>query len=411
MSCKKNSSRRRLCFFLTASLAALFCPLSALPTLAAEVRVSNQGKTWLIDTQDPKVEIRISENGRVVTISDGTEGREIGFNTHSQRLLVGEALELAVPLDEERPFHLRRGGKVIATIRKVPNPGDADSRAVPRAETPFQNLYTIDREGRLLRITVRGENVKVTPISQLPAPFRSRGVLIEGLAMNKEGNLYAALNGGIDFTRESSATGQDRQEAESWLYHVDLNNPKTKRVGPIGHKQVDGLSFSADGKLYGVTSILGGGSDARLLEIDVKTARARTVASKLPLEDLDCMTVVSPDKAFIVDGMGLGDAFYSLRLDGRGEASRLAPTPNIIHNSRDLEGLTLGQNDGFLYAFTSPDAGPNARVHLVQIDPKTFKHKDLGLMEFGAYCLTSEPSTETGTNRRRSRGGANVPTR
>ncbi len=378
---------------------------------SAEIRVANQGKTWLIDSQDPNVQIRITDSGKTVTILDVSGKRQIEFNTHSRQIRIKQGEDvIEVPFDGQRPFQLRRGNQVIATLRQVPNADEATRRKTPpstgRRPTPkagvhtptspkpiVQKLFTVSRDGRLIRLDVQSRGIGVRTIRELGDPFRAEHGLTEGLAMDEDGQLYAAVNLAVNFTRPANATGQENQAGESLLYRIDSQTGGVQRIGPIGHRQVDGLSFAPDGNLYGVTSILGGGGRAQLLRIDKTTGRAQVVRSNLPQEDLDCIEVVSANRALIIDGMGLRDAFYELSLDGRNEPRRLAPTPNIIHNSRDLEALTFGKEDGFLYAFTSPDASPDARVRLVRIDPKSFKQTAVFGQQFGAYCLAADRSS------------------
>jgi hypothetical protein len=88
----------------------------------------------------------------------------------------------------------------------------------------------------------------------------------------------------------------DTNEAQRQLFTVDLATGEAVAVGPIGFVDVEGLSFNADGVLYGVDD-----ATDRLLIINLETGAA-TIVGNLGLPDAAVSTPADFGLSFDCDG-------------------------------------------------------------------------------------------------------------
>jgi len=177
------------------------------------------------------------------------------------------------------------------------------------------------------------------------------------------------------------------QDLESELYRINPQTAKATLVGTMNQKQVDGLSFSQNGTLYGVTSIIGGGYDSQLIEVDIKTGKTTPINVGLGIKDIDAVAIGPEDRVIIANGSASGVQFYQIDLTIESNLVPINPIPHII--GRDIEGLTFSP-DGFLYGTTNVEQKGDGICYFVRIDPKTFKHIILGILEFGSWNLASQ---------------------
>jgi len=243
--------------------------------------------------------------------------------------------------------------------------------SMPEAKSMTEvTLYTISDTGNLVKLDIVAESFDPVVIGNLGESFLG---LVEGLAMSPDGLLYAAVNS---------------QDAESKLYSINTQTAEATLVGTMNQRQVDGLSFSKNGTLYGVTSILGGGYASQLLKVDIKTGDTTPINIGLGLMDLDSLVIGPEDKALITDGVGGDDQFYQIDLTSESNPMLVGPTPDIIPRGRDIEGLALG-SDGFLYGTTCATQTDIGISYLARINPETLEYINLGSLEFGAWNLAS----------------------
>ena len=229
-------------------------------------------------------------------------------------------------------------------------------------------LYTISQDGDVVRINLSNASFQVTVVKKLGEAFCD----VEGLAMSDDETLYAAVHG--------------RNDA-SHLYTIDIRTGAVSKIGAMGVAEVDGLAWRY-GQFYAVTSRFGG-HNAHLLEAEPTTGQTRAIGKRFPLNDLDSLAFDDRGRLLTTDGMGIVDKIYQLDRRGAASPKPLAPTPPIVAD-RDIEGLTLAA-DGKLYGVTHPNSenqGPNLS-HLVRIDPETFEYEDLGLLDFGTFCIAA----------------------
>lgn len=169
------------------------------------------------------------------------------------------------------------------------------------------------------------------------------------------------------------ASGFDTQTGLESLYRIELSTGAAARVGPIGFRDVDGLAFDRDGRLYGAadgSSELGGISDL-LIRIDPATGAGSLVAPLAGLAGL------GPGLGGQLDyGLATGcDGRFWLSSDTLGHLWELdrnnGSVRRVIESGPLLSGLTV--RGDFLYGVSiAPDEA------LYRIDTRTLAIQRLG---------------------------------
>jgi WD40 repeat protein/tRNA A-37 threonylcarbamoyl transferase component Bud32 len=172
--------------------------LAALLVLLAVLRLTTDRGTLVIESDDPDVEVRVKEGGRVVTVADLRTRREVELRAGEYELEVGggkDGLKLSTDT-----FTLSRGSKVIVRVRR---------EETPRPKPAPQNTSEAIRE----ILCFRGHDGQVSCVAVAPDGKR-------------------ALSGGVDGT------------VRLW----DLDSGK-EIVPPMRHgEQVWAVAFAPDGK-------------------------------------------------------------------------------------------------------------------------------------------------------------------
>jgi hypothetical protein len=170
-------------------------------------------------------------------------------------------------------------------------------------------LYTVSRDGRLFRIDVGKNYMKISLVAKLGEPFEKPKVRVEGLTMTPTGILYASTVFDSDSGRQSR------------LYRIDSRTAAVTFIGKIAAAEVDGLDFGENGKLYGAISSCLRSQAAglrQIVTIDTATGRASSTATEITFRDVDALAIAPTGMAFITSG---SSGLYAVNLLRKNERS------------------------------------------------------------------------------------------
>ncbi len=283
---------------------------------------------------------------------------------------------------------LKTGTTALPALREATNSSDPEvlcrvRKLVKALRT--HTLYTISRDGRLFRVTVRERSFQTTQLAKLGPPFDQPNVRTEGLAMCSQGMLYA------------SVVFQSKQNDESRLCRVDPRTGAIEFIGRIAAAEVDGLDFSPDGRLYGVISSSRRSSATsltQLIEIDLVTGKASPTTTQVALTDLDALAIDGKGRAIMANG---SCGLYRVPLNARSTAEPFLTSKSFRHFLRvhdEMEGLCDGQ-DGVLFGVCHECCS-----FLVRIDVATRSVTCITGLEFGALNLAAAVPVETANGSR-----------
>jgi sugar lactone lactonase YvrE len=240
-------------------------------------------------------------------------------------------------------------------------------------------LYTVSRDGRLFRIDVGKNHMKISPVAKLGEPFESPNVNVEGLAMAADGMFYAS-------TVVSSKAGH-----QSCLYRIDSRTGVATSAGEIAATAVDGLDFGTDGKLYGAIS---SGSKSRavglrqIVSIDIRTGKASSTSTEITFRDVDALAFSPAGLALITDG---ANGLFSVNPMRKNELASVLTDfrfRSFLCDNDEMEGMCI-TGDGAIFGLCH-----EKRSFLVRVDPKSGRVTRLGDLGFAALCLTADKSAE-----------------
>ena len=156
-----------------------------------------------------------------------------------------------------------------------------------------EEFYAISEQGRLFRLTVGKDAFQSEDIAKLGEPFNRPDVCVEGLAMSRQGMLYASVVFRSDETEKSL------------LYRIDPSSGATQLLGLILPAEVTGLDFGPDGRLYGVLSSCRHSSltgQTHLVEIDPAAGKASATPTAITHRNLNGLAIDKMGRAILSNG-------------------------------------------------------------------------------------------------------------
>lgn len=169
------------------------------------------------------------------------------------------------------------------------------------------------------------------------------------------------------------ASGLDTQTGRETLYRIELESGVASRVGQIGFRDVDGLAFDREGRLYGAAdgSSESGGISDLLIRIDTNTGAGTLVAPFAGLAGL------GPGLGGQLDyGLAIGcDGRFWLSSDTLGHLWEVNPNTGSVRRAIESGPLISGlaARGDFLFGISvTPDEA------LYRIDTRTMAIQRLG---------------------------------
>jgi serine/threonine protein kinase/WD40 repeat protein len=223
--------------------------------LAAGViyRIQTDNGDIVIESDDPDVEVLVTQGDKTVAILDGKTKQKVTLDTGEYTLnLSGEADGLKMELPQT--FALRRGDKKIVTIKRLP-PGEISRW---QAHTRAVQQLALSPDGKILASSSSDQTVRLWNLDN--------GQLIHTL----EG--HTGDVGVVAFSPDGKvlASGSHDTTVKWW----DVASGKLLGAFEGHTRRVRGLVFAPDGK-----SLFTGGEDRTLRRVDLDTGTDKVLES------------------------------------------------------------------------------------------------------------------------------------